>query len=73
MTAVPMSFTKRKLMELPRELYREHGWQMPRGMMTSEERDPANYTLAQWQQAKRISKDLKEIKQAFQDCWSIPG
>ena len=71
MTAVPLPFTKHRLMELSRELYLEHGWQMPRGMMASEERDPANYTLAQWQQAKRAGRDPKETKQAFQDCWAV--
>ncbi len=70
MTAVPLPFTKQKLMNLSRELYIEHGWQMPRGMMASEERDPTNYTLAQWQQAKRIGKNPKAIKQVFQDCWA---
>lgn len=71
MTAVPLPFTKQKLMTLSRELYLEHGWQMPRGMMASEERDPANYTLAQWQQAKRVGKDPKATKQAFQECWAV--
>lgn len=71
MTAVPLPFTKNKLMELSRELYLEHGWQMPRGMMQSEERDPANYSLAQWQQAKRAGRDPKDTKQAFQECWAV--
>jgi F420-0:gamma-glutamyl ligase len=26
--------------------------------------------LAQWQQAKRIGKDPKQIKAVFQECWS---
>lgn len=71
MTAVPLPFTKNRLMELSRELYLEHGWQMPRGMMQSDERDPANYSLAQWQQAKRAGRDPKETKQAFQECWAV--
>ena len=71
MKAIPLPFTKRKLMDISRELYLEHGWTMPRGFMVSEERDPANFTLAQWQQAKRIGKDPKAIKRAFQDCWAV--
>ena len=35
MKSIPMSHSKRKLMEVSRVLYREHGWQMPRGMMNS--------------------------------------
>lgn len=71
MKAIPLPHTKRKLMEISKSLYIEHGWQMPKGMLNSQERDPNNFTHAQWQQSKRIGKDPKEIKKAFQDCWSI--
>lgn len=71
MKAIPLPFTKYKLRELSRELYIEHGWTMPRGFIDSRERDPRNFTLAQWQQAKRIGKDPRDIKTVFQDCWAI--
>ncbi|RLJ22206.1 relaxase [bacterium endosymbiont of Escarpia laminata] len=71
MKAIPLSFFKRDLMGISRELYREQGWQMPRGMMNSRERDPRNFTLAQWQQAKRIGKDPRAIKEVFQECWAV--
>ena len=34
-------------------------------------RNPTNFTLAQWQQAKRIGKDPRAIKTALQDAWAI--
>ena len=68
--AVQLSFTKRKLTQLSRELYLEHGWTMPDGLKQSHARDPRNFPLAQWQQAKRIGKDSKQIKAVFQECWS---
>ncbi len=71
MKAVQLSFTKQKLTELSRELYLEHGWMMPDGLRQAHARDPRNFTLAQWQQAKRIGKDPKQIKAVFQECWSI--
>ena len=40
---------------LPKKL--EHGWTMPEGLNHSHARDPRNFTLAEWQQAKRIGKD----------------
>jgi len=70
MKAIPLSFSKRKLMDVARELYREHGWTMPQGLMREGQFDPRNFTLAQWQQAKRIGKDPRAIKQVFQDCWA---
>ncbi|MCF6281988.1 MAG: relaxase/mobilization nuclease domain-containing protein [Candidatus Polarisedimenticolaceae bacterium] len=71
MKAVQMSFDHKKLIAISRELYLEHGWQMPRGLMNSKERDPRNFTHLQWQQAKRIGKDPREIKRSFQDCWAV--
>ncbi|MFG1342666.1 relaxase/mobilization nuclease domain-containing protein [Xanthobacter autotrophicus] len=71
MKAVQLAFTHRKLMDVARELYMEHGWQMPRGLARSEASDPANFTLAEWQQAKRRQKDPRTIKTALQDAWAI--
>lgn len=47
MIAVPLPYTKRKLQEISRELYLEHGWTMPRGLASSQERDPRNFSLAE--------------------------
>lgn len=71
MTAVPLPFTKRKLTELTRDLYIEHGWEMPAGLIDPARRDPRNFTLAEWQQAKRQDKDPRAIKSAFQDAWVL--
>ena len=71
MKAVQLSFTKNRLQTISRELFLEHGWRMPRGLANSEKRDPRNFTLAQWQQAKRIGKDPRAIKTAIQDAWAI--
>ncbi len=71
MKAVQLSFTKQKLTELSRELYLEHGWTMPDGLKQAHAHDPLNFTLAEWQQAKRIGKDPKQIKAVFQECWSL--
>lgn len=53
MTAKPLPFFKTKLREISKQLYLENGWQMPRGFVDSQRRDPRNFTLAEWQQAKR--------------------
>ena len=71
MKAVQLSYSKRKLQDVSRDLFIHHGWEMPRGLIEPSERDPLNFTLAQWQQAKRIGKDPKAIKRAFQDAWAM--
>jgi len=70
MRAINLPFFKTKLRDAARELYLENGWQMPRGFVSSRERDPASYTLAEWQQAKRAGHDPKALKQMFQELWA---
>ncbi len=71
MKAVQLSHSKRKLREVSRELFREHGWEMPKGLIDRNARDPKNFTLAEWQQARRVGKDPRQIKAAIQDAWAI--
>ncbi|MEO1041474.1 MAG: relaxase [Pseudomonadota bacterium] len=71
MTAVPLPFFKLKLREISRGLYLEHGWTMPKGLADSKLRDPTNFTLADWQQAKRAERDPRDIKRALQDAWAL--
>lgn len=69
MKAVNLSHFKSKLAGLSKELYLEHGWELPDGHRTNGWRNPLNFTLAEWQQAKRIDLDPREIKQIFRNCW----
>ncbi len=71
MTARNMSFDREKLQEVSRELYREHGWRMPEGFADRSKRDPRNYNLAEWQQAKRHEKHPDEVREAISDSWAI--
>jgi len=71
MKAIELPFNHLKLRDISRDLFMEHGWTMPRGFVNSEERNPKNFTLAEWQQAKRVGKDPRAIKTDFQDAWSI--
>lgn len=70
MTARPLPYFKSKLQAIGRDLYLEHGWKMPRGFDNAAERNPTNFTLAEWQMAKRQGVDPRWIKQALQDCWA---
>ena len=70
MTAKPLPFFKTKLRDIAKELYLENGWSMPEGFRDSKLRDPRNFTLAEWQQAKRAGLDAREVKATIQECWS---
>ncbi|MBO6508119.1 MAG: relaxase [Roseibium sp.] len=69
MTAKQLSFFKNKLQSVSRELYLENGWKLPSGLKSPSERDPTNFTLAEWQQAKRQGIDPRWLKQATQEAW----
>lgn len=71
MKAVQLSYDRKTLKAVSRELFLEHGWQMPPGLVRESERDPLNFTLDEWQQAKRTGRSAKEIKGAIQDAWAV--
>ncbi|MBB5985646.1 relaxase/mobilization nuclease domain-containing protein [Sphingobium lignivorans] len=71
MTAKPLPFFKRTLNAIAKELYLENGWQIPEGFRDSRLRDPRNFTLAEWQQAKRAGLDAREVKATIQECWAM--
>ena len=70
MKAVHLPHSKRKLMEISRELYIQHGWQMPAGMIDRTKRSALNMSFAEWQQARRLNQNPRVIKQAFQGAWA---
>lgn len=70
MTARNLPFYKQRLTELSRELYLEHGWDMPRGLLDRALRNPLNFSREEWQQAKRAQIDPRLLKAGFQDCWN---
>lgn len=71
MKAINLSHFKRKLQDVARQLYREHGWTMPRGLVDGKSRDPLNFTRAEWEQAKRAKQDPQALKAMFQQCWAV--
>ncbi|KQN01037.1 relaxase [Sphingobium sp. Leaf26] len=71
MTAKPLPFFKSKLRDIGKELYLENGWKMPEGFRNSKLRNPRNFTLDEWQQAKRAGLDANQIKATIQECWAM--
>lgn len=71
MKARQLSYSKNKMQDVSRDLYMEHGWKMPKGLSKTGNADPRNFTLEQWQHARRQNKDPREISAALQDAWAI--
>lgn len=68
MKAINLPFFKTRLNELSRELYLEHGWELPEGYRTNGWKNPLNFTMGEWQQSKRLGHDPREVKQLFRDA-----
>ncbi|MCG3266269.1 relaxase/mobilization nuclease domain-containing protein [Yoonia sp. I 8.24] len=69
MKAINLPHFENKLRDLSRDLFLDHGWVLPDGLATYGNKSPLNFTLEEWQQAKRQGLDPREIKQAFQQAW----
>ncbi len=70
MRAINLSHYKLRLRDISRELYLEHSWDMPAGLIDVLDRDPLNYTGAEASQAKRVKRDPVELKALLKSCWS---
>ncbi len=71
MKAIPLSKTKLRLQEISKEIYIQQDWNMPQGFIKKQERNQMNFTLEQWQQAKRQGKDPRKIKSDLQASWAL--
>ncbi|KHA51923.1 AAA family ATPase [Sulfitobacter geojensis] len=71
MRAINLPHFKRRLMDISRELYLEHDWDMPAGLRHAEDRDPSNFSGAEASQAKRTKRSPAELKKLFKTCWEM--
>ncbi len=69
MTARPLPWFKTRLMDISRELYLHHEWDMPHGFIDQALRNPLNFSREEWQQAKRREVDPRLLKSMFRACW----
>lgn len=69
MRAINLPYFKNKLMEIGKSIYIEQGWELPNGHIDKSLRNPLNFTLAEWQQAKHQKRDPKTIKAEIKALW----
>lgn len=69
MKAINLPYFKKNLNEISKELFLEHEWTLPKGYIDKRYSNPTNFTLAEWQQAKRADHDPKILKALFKQCW----
>ncbi|OXT01650.1 hypothetical protein B7H23_01370 [Notoacmeibacter marinus] len=69
MIAINLPHYKMKLRDIARALYHEHQWEMPPGLVHAKDRDPLNLARQEWQQALRVEKNPRKLKQLFLSSW----
>ena len=73
MRAINLPHSKLKLRDVSRDLHREFGLDMPRGLQADKhwykDSDPLNFKQAEWQQAKRLSEDPRDLKSIIQKAY----
>ena len=70
MKAINLPYFKTKLQDISRQLFFQYGWKLPEGLLNKENRNPLNFSLAEWQQAKRNQEDPRMLKSIFQEAWA---
>ena len=70
MKAIDQPFFKNRLKEISKQLYLDHGWQMPKGFIAKHLKNPLNFTRSEWEQAARTNQNPKAIKSSLQECWA---
>ncbi len=69
MITIQLPFYKMKLQDISRQLYLQHGWDMPDGFKDRNLSNKLNMTREEWQQAKRVMDDPVLLKQIFVEAW----
>lgn len=66
-----MDFFKARLRETSQELHAAFELDMPAGLKNSQERDPLNFGIAEWQQAKRLGEDPRDLKKIIGQAYEF--
>ncbi len=69
MKAINLPFYKNRMAAISKQIYLAYGWDLPPGHQDRKLTNPLNYSLAEWQQARRLDLDPKQIKATLRECW----
>jgi hypothetical protein len=69
--AAQLSHSREKLKDVSRAMYAAMGIEAPAGIRERHRRDPLNYDLDTWQQAKRLGEDPRDLKKIIQEAWAV--
>ncbi|MBI1208179.1 MAG: relaxase [Azospirillum sp.] len=71
MKALRLRDDRKKLQPLTLELFIQHGWKVPEGLLDRENRDPRSFTLKEYHQARKHGRDPRRARSVIQTAWAI--
>lgn len=66
--AIQLSYSRRRLKEVSRALYQGLGIEVPAGVKDRTKADPGNFGPLEWQQAKRLEDDPRDLKRLVREA-----
>ena len=66
-----MDHFKTRLRETSIELHQQLGFDLPAGLKNSQDRDPLNFGITEWQQAKRLGEDPRDLKRLIGEAYEF--
>lgn len=69
MKAINLPHYKNRLNEISKDLFLKYDWSLPKGYIDRQYSNPLNFTLQEWQQAKRANEDTRVLKSLMKQAW----
>ncbi len=69
MKAINLPHYKNRLNEISKDLFLKYDWSLPKGYTDRQYSNPLNFTLQEWQQAKRANEDTRVLKSLMKQAW----
>jgi hypothetical protein len=68
--AINLSHFKLKLRDVSRTMYQALGLPLPKGLIERNQRSPLNFDRQEWQQAKRLDEDPRDLKKIVREAFT---
>lgn len=71
MKAIEINYDHMTLRDISKAIYLENDWCLPDGLQERNRKNKLNYSFAEYQEAKRLGLDIKNIKRDLLECWGV--
>ena len=69
MRAINLPYSKMRLQDISRQLFQQHNWPVPSGLIDKSQTNPLNMERQEFQQSQRLGRDPVRLKATLRQCW----